>query len=154
MELKFSNDSNFIKFWPLPAEILSATHHYPIHPGHYIPDIRVSPKNSLNHANWKSRMATTPAILKINFWLLLPNRGNIPLSFPGYYFHLLPPDLLDLHFLENQLWNEPNLHIYLFICIFNYLPWMHLFRPGRITGYWAIWVETCTVATGWPPDRC
>ena len=46
MELKFSNDTNFIKFWPLPAEILSATHHYPIHPGHYIPnipDISVSP---------------------------------------------------------------------------------------------------------------
>ena len=39
MELKFSNDTNFIKFWPLPAEILSATHHYPIHPGHYIPNI-------------------------------------------------------------------------------------------------------------------
>ena len=39
MELKFSNDTKFIKFWPLPAEILSATHHYPIHPGHYIPNI-------------------------------------------------------------------------------------------------------------------
>ena len=42
MELKFSNDTNFIKFWPLPAEILSATHHHPIHPGNYIPDISVS----------------------------------------------------------------------------------------------------------------
>ena len=39
MELKFSNDTKFIKFWPLPAEILSATHHYPIHPGHYIPNV-------------------------------------------------------------------------------------------------------------------
>ena len=39
MELKFSNDTNFIKFWPPQVEILRATRHYTIHPGHYIPNI-------------------------------------------------------------------------------------------------------------------
>ena len=39
MELKFLNDTICTKFWPPQVQILRATHHYPIHPGHYIPNI-------------------------------------------------------------------------------------------------------------------
>ena len=39
MQPKIFNDINFIKFWPPQVEILRATHHYPIHPGHFIPNI-------------------------------------------------------------------------------------------------------------------
>ena len=52
MELKFFNDTNFIKFWPLPAEILSAIHHYPIHPGNYIPNIPDISVSRFHHLWW------------------------------------------------------------------------------------------------------
>ena len=46
MELRFSYDTNFINFLPPKAQILCATHHYPIYPGHYIPNI---PDISVHH---------------------------------------------------------------------------------------------------------